>query len=479
MTTWVDEIVGDIELGDPRRNQRLRTLLQTLVKRPAESIPQACNSWAETLAAYRFFSNDAIAPEAIIAGLTQATLARCQGQPYVLAIQDTTTLDYSHQSKTSGLGPLETAKQRGLMLHTTLAVGANGVPLGILDHQCWARDPTAIGSRHQRQKVPVEGKESAKWLRALQRTEALVGERASVITVADREADLYELYALAQTLKGSWLIRARHNRRLVGEEKRLLRAVEQAPLGATVTVELPRADNRPARTAILEVRWCSVVLRPPKRNQAAISQWWAAHPATEQLSPAPLKPLRVGAILVSEAQPPVGQQPVSWLLLTNLPLGSLERVIACIEYYRLRWLVERYHFVLKSGCRIEHLQLEEVERLQRALAVYVGVAWRLLWLTYEARARPEAPCSVVFATDEWRLLAAMFPQLAQPSGQPPTLGKVVRQIAQLGGFLSRQGDGQPGVKTLWRGLKRLEDRVMTYRFLRDHPELLSVETTCV
>ena len=164
-----------------------------------------------------------------------------------------------------------------------------------------------------------------------------------------------------------------------------------------------------------------------------------------------------------------------WLLLTSLPLDTPEQVLTCITYYRLRWLIERYHFVLKSGCQVERLQLEDAERLKRALVVYAAVAWRLLWLTYEARAHPEAPCTVVLDDDAWRLLwAVSYPKAVLPAN-PPDLHSALREIAKLGGFLGRKHDGEPGVKTLWRGLRRLTDLLAAYRALREHPELLAAK----
>lgn len=479
MATWAEDIVGSISLGDRRLEERLSVLVETLAEQPEASIPQSCGNWAATLAAYRFFDNAAVVPETLIASLAQATAAQCQAQPCILAVQDTTSLDYSTHRKTTGLGPLDHVHCRGLLMHTTLAVSPDGVPQGVLDLHVWARDPKTVGKRHQRHALPIEAKESAKWLRALQRTEERLGAGVRVVTVADREADVYALFALAHTLRGAWLIRARHDRKLHGAEGRLLAAVERAPVTARLTVEAPRHDKRPGRQAVVEVRSASVVLMPPKRQQAALARWWAAHPEAEHVAPAVLRPLRVGVVLVTEVEAPPGEAPLRWLLLTNLPVEQPEQVLMCVQYYRLRWLVERYHFVFKSGCQVERLQLGDAERLRRALAVYAGVAWRLLWLTHEARVHPEASCLVAFTEEEWRVLAVVTPRLVLLPESVPSLRTVVRQVAALGGFLGRTGDGEPGVKTLWRGLRRLNDMVLTYRALQKHPDLLPREPTCV
>lgn len=473
MTTWAEEIVGTIELGDKRLNKRLVALVETFAKRPAASLPEASVAWSATEAAYRFFDNEAVQPAQIIAAMAAATARRCQGLPLVLAVQDTTSLDYTTHTDTTGLGPLEHPAHRGIFVHSALVVDPQGgVPLGLISQHTWARDPEAIGKSKKRKELPVEAKESARWLRSLKETEARLSPGVRVLTVADREADVYELFALAATLHGDWLIRARHDRQLADDERRLLDVVEHAPVCAHTTVTLPRTDQREARQATLAVRRAQVVLVPPKRPGQTIARWWADHPDAERLAPDTLRPVRVGVVLVEEVDAPEGVKPVRWLLLTSRAVETAEQALACVGDYRLRWLVERFHYVLKSGCQVEKLQLETADRLRRALAVYSGVAWRLLWLTHEARAHPEAPCTVVFDTPTWQVLCVASSPTTPVPVTPPTLHMAVRKIALLGGFLGRKGDGEPGVKTLWRGLRRLNDMVAAYDLLQEHPDLL-------
>jgi hypothetical protein len=454
----VNDVSGEIRLGDERLRKRFTTLVETFVDNPAGSIPEACGSWAATQAAYRFFDNEAMLPERVIEAMAEATAGRCEGLPRVLVVQDTTSLDFTAHTDTDGLGPLEHPDHRGLFVHTALAVDPqSGVPLGLISQAVWARDAQTVGKRHQRKEVPVEAKESARWLISLKETEARLGSTVGVITVADREADVYELFVLAQQVGGDWLIRARHDRNLVGLEQHLVEQVEEQPVCATTTVELPRTNDREPRRAALEVRRAQVVLVPPARRTGDIAAWWAKHPEAEPLVPDVMVPLGVGVVLVTEVAPPPGVKPVRWLLLTNRPVETNEQALEYVEWYRLRWIIERFHFVLKSGCQVEKLQLETVERLQRALVVYTEVAWRLLWLTYVARAHPDAPASTVFTDLTWQLVwLKAYPKIPLPV-VPPALRTTVRQIAQLGGFLGRKGDGEPGVKTIWRGLCRLRE----------------------
>jgi Transposase DNA-binding/Transposase Tn5 dimerisation domain/Transposase DDE domain len=474
MAVSADAPLGEVELGDERLRKRLLMLVEAFAEHPEASIPEATGSRAAAQAAYRFFDNEHVSPERLFEALAEATAKRCQGLSLVLAVQDTSSLDYTRHTDTVGLGPLEHSSHRGLFVHSTLAVDPNGgVPLGLLGQETWARPAESRKAKGESRKVlPVEAKESAYWLVGLKGTVARVGAETKTVTIADREADLYELFALAYMLSGAWVIRARHDRNLVGDERHLLRAVEDAPIAVCTWVDLVRTDEREARRAKLTVRSIEVVLLPPRQAVRALAEWWQKHPEVERLAPERLEPVRVGVVLVDEVEVPPGVKPLRWLLLTSLSVKAAREALTVIGYYRLRWLVERYHYVLKSGCQVERLQLETAERLRRALAVYSEVAWRLLALTYQARATPETPCTTAPDGLDWRLAwLAVSPKRALPD-EPPDLRTVIRLIAMLGGFLGRKGDGEPGVKTLWRGLRRLSDMVAGYHLFTAHPDLL-------
>ena len=451
---------GRIELGDRRLEQRVRTLVGTLAKHPEASLPQACADWAEQRAAYRLFDNEAVDPGEVSKALGRATAARCVGAGRVLVVQDTTAVDYTSHRATTGLGTLIHPKARGVLLHSCLAVSEDGVPLGLLDVQPWAR--TEARHDDERHTVPIEGKESGRWVQGLRRAIARLAPGTPTLTIADREADLYELFLVADELGGEWLIRARHDRALAETEARLVATVEAAPVLADLTLEVPRNGTQVPRTAAVQVRQATVTLVPPRQHPSRVAQWWQAHPTAERLGPQQVRPLRVGVVLVSEVAAPAGVKPLRWLLLTSLPLTSLDDVLACVRLYRLRWLIEQFHFVLKSGCRVERLQLHDGQRLQRALVIYAGVAWWLLWLTHLARAHPEAPCTVAFDTPSWQVLVATTSRTLVLPPHPPTLRTAIRLLAGLGGFRGRPSDGEPGVQTLWRGLRSLHERLATW-----------------
>jgi hypothetical protein len=434
-------------------NQRLVRLVEDLASQPHQSIPQACATWAATKAAYRFWDNDRVKAEAIRSAHQLSTVERIAQQSMVLAIQDTTDLDFTHHSATKGMGYLEQPQMRGVKVHSVFGVSPEGVPLGLIHQQVWARPLEQLGQKHQRRKRSTEQKESQRWLSAQQATEEAIDKAVGILTIADREADIFDFLAQPRRADSHLLIRATHNRRVIQETPYLLPNMRQTPICAQITLELARNPQRPARLARLSVRFKTLEIAPPRHHRQR-SQY---------------QPIRVQVILAEEEEPPVGEPAVSWLLLSTLPVESVEQAMQCLRWYSLRWLIERYHYVLKSGCRIEQLQLETKERIERALATYSIVAWRLLWLTYQARQHPEQSCETVLQADEWQALACRMLKTRKPPTKSPSLRQAVRWIAQLGGFLARKGDGEPGVKTLWRGLARLHDIAEMWKLLAQNP----------
>jgi len=449
---WAVAELRHAEFGDKRLRNRLVRIVEDLAAKPTASVAEACGNWSATKATYRFWDSEQVTPEAIRASHRQSTVERIQGEGLVLAIQDTTELDFSHHAATKGLGPLAHPALRGLWVHSVLAATGRGVPLGLVHQAVWARDPEQVGQRHRRRQRETSEKESQRWLTALQASEAAVPEKVTLVTVADREADIYDLFALPRRPGSELLIRAAHNRR-VNEIGYLWDTVRQAPLAGQYTLTLGRKEGKPAREATLSVRFTQVLLQPPAHRRGRSS----------------LRAVPVQAVWVYEEAPPAGEKAVEWLLLTTWPVRTLADALCCVQWYSYRWLIERYHFVLKSGCRLEKLQLEEAARIERALATYCIVAWHLLWLTYQARRSPEAPCSLVLETHEWQALACIIHHTSIPPAEPPTLRQAVRWIAQLGGFLGRKSDGEPGVQTIWRGLRRLHDIAATWQLLRPSP----------
>jgi hypothetical protein len=436
---WAYQECGTACFGDVRLTRRLVSLVADLAECPNVSIPEALGSWAAIKGAYRFFDNKKVTPDSIFCAHREATLERIKDQPVILAIQDTTGLDYSSHPDTEGLGPIGQTglPLSGYFLHACLAASPEGVPLGILAHRLWVRPPEPKGG--SRKDRPLEDKESARWIDMTKEVAKVVPPSTRVVMIGDRESDMFDLLLLANS-NHDFLIRARWNRCLAQSEGHLWDTVKKAPtLGQTI-IDVPRNDNRPTRKATVTVRAATVTLEPPANRKK------------ENLPAA-----TVNALLIQEVSPPEGVEPIEWRLLTTLPVATFEDALQCLTWYTYRWRIERYFFTLKNGCQLEELQLETKERLANAAAVYSIVAVRLLSLTYHARQSPDEPCTVALSDSEWKALYAATHKTTKVPKTPPDLKTAVLWIAKLGGFIGRKGDGQPGVKVLWRGFRHLED----------------------
>jgi Transposase DNA-binding/Transposase Tn5 dimerisation domain len=425
--SWVAEELAGLELGDARRNRRLIQLVEDLAAQPTASIPLASGGWAETKAAYRLLNNPALDWRDLLEVHTVRTGERLQGHPVVLCLQDTTEADFTSQPGIAGLGRLSYEAQHGLYVHPTLVVTPDGVALGVIDAWLWARAP----------KGEPTVKESTRWLEGYE----IVAEWAAqvpdtrLVYVADREGDIRALMDLAARRghPADWLVRAQHDRNTALGDKLWDRLARTEPRGE-VEFLLPAAPGRPARR-VRQTLYSERVTLPAQRGAPALA---------------------VTAILAREEHPPIGEKAIEWRLLTNRTAETLESVVELIEWYRRRWLIEIFFRILKSGCRVEALQLGTLERLERALVIYLIIAWRILHLVTWGRDCPDLPCEVVFDPEEWQA-AWIVAHWRPPPDTPPTLGMMVRLIARFGGFLGRKSDGHPGPKAIWQGMQRVRE----------------------
>jgi hypothetical protein len=455
---WAVEEFAQVELQDGRLNRRCQELAVSLGQQPNAPINQACEEWADTKAAYRFFDNAKVTPAGILAPHHQCTVERMRNHALVLAVQDTTFFNYTHHPQTKGLGEIGTKKQnqRGFGMHSTLAVTPAGVPLGLLTQAFFTRP---IGEpAHQPgelQKLPIEEKESYRWLQAFEQTLALAPSDVQVLTVCDREADIYEMFVLAQEKAADLLVRASSNRRLAEQEvDKLWAKVEQQPLAGHLTVRIAKNQKQEARKATVSVRFTQVRLKPPWRPNGK-----------------KLPPVTLNAILVREDHPPHDvDEPIEWLLLINLPVNDFEDALQVIQWYCCRWQIEVYHKVIKSGCRVEDCRLQTADRLHSYIALMSVIAWRLHWLTYINRANPDLPCTVALSAVEWQALYLRMNNTTSLPESPPTVRQAVHWIAQLGGFLGRKRDGEPGITVIWRGWQRLQDIAATWYLVKDQTQ---------
>lgn len=439
-----------VKISDRRLEKRLQTTAELLEKSPESSIPAACKTMAKTKATYRLLGNSKLSSDIIIDSHRQETIKRIKGHNIVLVAQDTSSLNFSTHKKTEGLGPIGIGESlTGLLMHTALCLSTEGLPLGILGQKIWARNPEEHGKSSKRHILPIEDKESNKWLEMLEHSLQGLPKDTMAVTIADREADIYEFVHKAIQLKSHILIRAMHDRRVADEQKRLYSQIEASPVIGECTVQVPHNKklNIKAREAKLVVKSFKTEICPPQRLEPSFPN------------------LPVTVVYAAEETPPKGVEPIRWLLLTTLDVPDFETAMEKIQWYCHRWKIERFHFVLKSGCEIEELQLETSVRLKNAIALYSVLAWKLTWITYQSRQTPDAPCSLILSEMEWKVLYRLVnPKSALPK-KAPTLKESVVLVARLGGFLARKNDGDPGIKVLWRGFHRLYESLETISIL--------------
>jgi hypothetical protein len=448
---WAQEEFGQAQLGDERLRKRLFVLARDFYAHPQSNVPQSCGGHrAKTKAAYRFFDHPNIKMDTVLQSHYQATTQRVAKEAVVLAPQDTTYLNYNTHPATENLGPIGSTQGGliGLVVHDTMAFNLEGTPLGLLNVQCWARDPKQFGKKHQRHQLAFEEKESVKWLRSLEAVARVQSQcpQTQIVSVGDREADIYELFVWAtqRAARPHLLVRAEQNRHLQQEHGYLWEHLAAEPVAGIKPVRLPRRSTRRARIAELEVRFAPVELRAPQTR-------------------AKLPNVRLWAIWAREANAPEGIEPVEWMLLTSLPVKNFDQACEKLDWYARRWGIEVFHRTLKSGCQIEIRQLGSADRIEACLAIDLVVAWRIFHLTKLGRETPEVPCTVYFEQIEWQALVGFIRKDPIPPSQPPTLRDAIRMVASLGGFLGRKGDGEPGTQTIWLGLQRLDDIVEAWK----------------
>ena len=449
---WVQREFGGAQLHDARLQQRLFDLAEAFYARPQADIPQACGSHAAAKAAYRFFDNDRVSMDVLLEPHRKATAERMRREPLVLVAQDSTSLRYTMHPAMQGIGPISNTVNgpQGLLVHSALAFTPQGLPLGILHMQAWARDPAEFGKRKKCNSKTIAEKESSKWLHPLDP----IGQAAAhcpdtrIVVLSDRESDIYEYMLAAQQQNRAVVLRAREKKRgLQGERHQLWAHMMLGPLAATCALQVPRRGAQPARTAAMELRFQAVTLKPPSGKKD-------------------LPPVQVWVVLAREPNPPPEvKQPLEWLLITSVPVTGQADAIERVQWYAVRWGIEVFHRVLKSGCQIEERQLGTADRLEACLAIDAVVAWRIHHLTWLGRATPELPCTAVFTDDEWKAVT-VFQTRKPPPEQPPSLREMIRAVARLGGFLGRKSDGEPGTENLWRGLQRMDDIAEAFRSFR-------------
>jgi hypothetical protein len=462
-TSWIDTELAGCALGDKRLCERLRRLLHQLEGAIGAPLPLACQDWANTKAAYRFLSSERFGEDAILAGHFRATASRFAATDGpILVVQDTAGFTYRWASpETIGaIGRAPTGRDRnghlrlhtqcGLLMHASLVVTPEGLPLGLAAVHFWTRKQfkgTNALKRHVNPtRVPIEAKESIRWLSGLRQSTALLGDPGRCVHIGDRENDIYEFFCAARQAGTHFLVRTCVDR-LAGDGRRTVSAVmARVAVAGQHRIEVTAEDGSAAE-AVLKLRYKRVHILPPIGKQKH-------YPA-----------LDLTVIHAREATRPKGRDRVDWRLVTDLAVTSPEEAVEKLRWYAQRWKIELFHKILKSGCRVEAARLRTTERLTKLIAVFCILGWRIFWTTMINRAAPAAPPRAALTEEEITVIdRAVRDRPSIPAEK--TLSHYLTKVACLGGYLARARDPPPGNTVIWRGWSRLMDMVLGADLMR-------------
>lgn len=454
MDAWMKAEIDGCRFPDRRLGRRFGQLLEDLSKGIGQTLPLACQDWATTKAAYRFLDNPRVDESAILAGHFQATRARfADATGLALVLHDTTDLSYQ-RTRLKPIGKTHetcTGKDRegrprmhtvcGLLLHSSLVVTATGLPLGLAAVKFWTRTKfkgtRALRNKINATRVPIEQKESSRWVENLKQSTALLGDPQRCVHIGDRESDIYELFCAAHQAQTHFLVRTCVDRLAETGQTTIANQMQRHATRGTHRVQV-RDRHGHIGTAKLLVRFCRMTVLPPIGKQRR-------YPA-----------LSLTVIHARETTAPKNRDRIDWKLMSDLPVKGLREAAQRLDWYAMRWKVETFHKILKSGCRAEEAKLRTADRLTNLIAIYCILSWRVFWLCMLNRTAPHASASLVFTGDEQRLLDHLLSR--SPAAPPPlSVAHYLVAVAKLGGYLARRRDPPPGNMVLWRGFARLTD----------------------
>jgi hypothetical protein len=471
MRSWIDQELAGCSFADARLGKRFLMLMQQLSTGLGKTLPLACGDWAATKAAYRFLDNDRVSEQEILAGHFQATQERfaSTGGP-ILVLHDTTEFSFT-RSDTEAIGQThkvasgqknKEGRQRmhtvcGILMHSSLAVTTEGLPLGLTAIKLWTRKKfkgtNALkggknGGKHSvnTTRIPIEEKESIRWLENVRQSTANLGDASRCVHVGDRESDIFELFSECLSLETKFVFRTCVDRRAEDGERTVNEAMNDQRIKAVHTIEVMDAKGKPS-TATLELKYHRLQVCPPLGKEKRYAD------------------LTLTVIHAQERGKTIGREPIEWKLITNLPVTSKAEAIEKLDWYALRWKIETFHKILKSGCRAEDSKLRTAERLANLIAMMCILAWRVMWLTMVNRTSPDLPARLVFTDTEIKLLDHLVPM--KDGARKNTVGQFLIRLAKLGGYLARTRDAPPGNMVLWRGMARLTDIHLGFSLAQD------------
>jgi hypothetical protein len=460
MASWIDEELAGCKFADVRLDKRLRMLVERLSEGVGETIPMACQDWANTKAAYRFLSNPRVGEEQILAGHFQSTRERFRSTDgTVLVLHDTTDFSFRREDpdaigkigivggRRDRTGQAEFYTTCGILMHSSLVVTTEGLPLGISAIKFWTRKEfkgtNALKKKVNSTRVPIEKKESIRWIDNIKQTTALLAQPQRCIHVGDRESDIYELFCTANDANTHFLVRTCVDRLAGDGQHTISHEMETEEVKTTHRLAVVDKARKPAE-AVLEIRYRRIRVLPPVGKQRR-------YPALE-----------LTVIYAQEREAPSGRDPIDWKLITDLPVSTPLEAVEKLQWYASRWKIETFHKILKSGCKAQESKLRTADRLVNLIAVLCILGWRIFWMTMLNRSALEAPTSVAFTDTECQLLDHLVPDPPKTHSVKKSLSSYIIKVARLGGYLARAGDPPPGNTVMWRGLSRLTDIVLGF-----------------
>jgi transposase-like protein len=452
---WIDQEFAGCKFKDERLGRRFRAMLAQLSSGPGQSIPMVCEDWANTKAAYRFLDNARVDETDILAGHFRSTRERfVVGDAPVLVLHDTTEFSY-FRDDIGSIGLLHKAhvgndrrgraryrRICGILMHSSLAVTTEGLPLGLAAIKFWTRSEfkgtNALKKRINPTRVPIEQKESVRWLENLKQSTELLAEPRRCVHIGDRESDIYELFCTARAAGTHFLVRTCVDR-LAGDGTHTIAAeMKEVRCKGLHHVEVQDKKGNQSQ-AVLELKFRRIRVLPPIGKQKQYPD------------------LTLTVLHAKERGTPRGRAKIDWKLITDLPVDSRSAAIEKLNWYAMRWKIEVFHKILKSGCKAEESRLRTAERLVNLLATFCILSWRIFWLTMINRAAPNASPALAFTALEIRLLDQLLKDNQKRSRPKKSISSYVTRLAKLGGYLARASDPPPGNKVVWRGMARLTD----------------------
>jgi len=460
MASWIDDELAGCKFADVRLDKRFRTLMEQLSEGIGETIPMACQDWANTKAAYRFLSNPRVGEDEILAGHFLSTSERFRHvDGLVLVLHDTTEFCFRREQpelignvaiiagRKNLIGGPQFYTTCGILMHSSLVITTEGLPLGISAIKFWTRKEfkgtNALKKKINPTRVPIEEKESVRWLDNIKQTTALLGDPARCIHIGDRESDIYELFSTAHDVGTHFLVRTCVDRLAGDGQHTISQEMETVDVKANHLITVLDRKGRPEQ-AVLELRYRRIRVLPPIGKQNRYPE------------------LRLTVIYAQEVETPTGRDRIDWKLITDLPVSTPLQAIEKLEWYASRWKIETFHKIVKSGCKAEESKLRTADRLVNLIAVFCILSWRIFWMTMLKRSTSAAPVSIAFTETECKLLDHLVPDRTKTPSKHKSMSDYIIKLARLGGYLARASDPPPGNIVMWRGLSRLTDIVIGF-----------------